>query len=61
MLSSVRLRAQRMQAQLVSAHNQLEKLVDDNSANWKQVSKQIWDFAELGYHEEKAHLSCSRN
>jgi aminobenzoyl-glutamate utilization protein B len=46
--------AQRMQAQSVSAHNQLEKLVDDNSANWKQVSKQIWDFAELGYHEEKS-------
>ena len=33
-----------MQAQSVSAHKQLEKLVDDNSANWKQVSKQIWGF-----------------
>ena len=41
-----------MQAQSVSAHNQLEKLVDDNSANWSRFRK-IWDFAELGYHEEK--------
>lgn len=36
------------------AHRQVVKLVDDNSANWKQVSKQIWGFAELGYHEEKS-------
>jgi aminobenzoyl-glutamate utilization protein B len=43
-----------MQAQSVSTHKQLEKLVDDNSASWKQVSKQIWGFAELGYHEQKS-------
>ncbi len=36
------------------AHQQLRQLIDDNSANWKQVSKQIWDFAELGYHENKS-------
>jgi aminobenzoyl-glutamate utilization protein B len=35
-------------------HKQLEKLVDDHAANWKQVSKQIWDYAELGYHENKS-------
>ena len=46
--------APRLNAQAGSAHQQVEKLVDNNSANWKQVSKQIWDFAELGYHEEKS-------
>jgi len=38
----------------VSPHKQVEKLVDDGAANWKQVSKQIWDYAELGYHETKS-------
>ena len=37
-----------------AAHQQLQKLVDANNANWKQVSKQIWDYAELGYHENKS-------
>ena len=36
------------------AHRQVAKLVEANSANWKQVSKQIWDLAELGYHENKS-------
>jgi aminobenzoyl-glutamate utilization protein B len=36
------------------AHQQVANLVEANSANWKQVSKQIWDFAELGYHENKS-------
>jgi aminobenzoyl-glutamate utilization protein B len=35
-------------------HAQLTQLVDQNAANWKQVSKQIWDYAELGYHETKS-------
>ncbi len=37
-----------------AVHKQLEQLVDDHAANWKQVSKQIWDYAELGYHENKS-------
>ena len=41
-------------AQSSDAHKQLEKLVEENSAHWKQVSKQIWNFAELGYHENKS-------
>jgi len=45
---------ERMLAQSVNTHKQLEKLVEDNSATWKGVSKQIWGFAELGYHEEKS-------
>jgi aminobenzoyl-glutamate utilization protein B len=35
-------------------HKQVETLVDKSAANWKQVSKQIWDYAELGYHEDKS-------
>lgn len=37
-----------------TAHRQVLQLVDQNAANWKQVSKQIWGFAELGYHENKS-------
>ena len=36
------------------AHAQLLKLVDQDAAHWQQVSKQIWDYAELGYHETKS-------
>jgi aminobenzoyl-glutamate utilization protein B len=36
------------------SHRQVEQLVEQNAANWKQVSKQIWDYAELGYHENKS-------
>ena len=39
---------------LASAHAQLLQLVDKDAAHWQQVSKQIWDFAELGYHETKS-------
>ncbi len=42
------------QAQSSAAHRQVEQLVDENAANWKQVSRQIWDYAELGYHEDKS-------
>ena len=37
-----------------SAHAQLLLLVDKDAAHWQQVSKQVWDFAELGYHETKS-------
>ena len=37
-----------------AAHRQVEQLVNESAANWKQVSKQIWDYAELGYHENKS-------
>jgi aminobenzoyl-glutamate utilization protein B len=40
--------------QSAGAHNQVEQFVDDEAAEWKRVSKQIWDFAELGYHENKS-------
>jgi aminobenzoyl-glutamate utilization protein B len=33
---------------------QILKLVDANATQYKQVSKEIWGFAELGYHENKS-------
>jgi hypothetical protein len=39
---------------LPGAHAQMPQLVDKDAANWQHVSKQIWDFAELGYHEAKS-------
>jgi aminobenzoyl-glutamate utilization protein B len=36
------------------AHKQVEQLVEEHAANWRQASKQIWDYAELGYHENKS-------
>jgi aminobenzoyl-glutamate utilization protein B len=37
-----------------TAHKQIIQLVDQNAANYKTVSKEIWDYAELGYHENKS-------
>jgi aminobenzoyl-glutamate utilization protein B len=37
-----------------NSHQQLEKLVDQHSAQYIETSKQIWKYAELGYHEEKS-------
>jgi aminobenzoyl-glutamate utilization protein B len=41
-------------------HKQVEALVDAHAAQWKDVSKQIWGFAELGYHEEKSSALLQR-
>ena len=38
----------------LTAHQQVLQYVDQGAANWKQVSRQIWDYAELGYHENKS-------
>ena len=37
-----------------AAHKEVAQLVDENAANFKRVSQQIWDYAELGYHEQKS-------
>ena len=37
-----------------SAQAQLLPLVVKDAAHWQQVSKQVWDFAELGDHETKS-------
>ena len=36
------------------AHKQVLANVDKNANAYKAVSKQIWDYAELGYHENKS-------
>jgi len=36
------------------AHKEVAQLVDENAANFKRVSQQIWNYAELGYHEQKS-------
>ncbi len=44
--------------QSVSAHSKEHQevltLVSDNTPEYQRVSKQIWEYAELGYHEQKS-------
>jgi aminobenzoyl-glutamate utilization protein B len=35
-------------------HKEIIALVNQHSEQYQKVSKQIWDFAELGYHEQKS-------
>jgi aminobenzoyl-glutamate utilization protein B len=35
-------------------HQQILTLLSDNAPQYQRISKQIWDFAELGYHEQKS-------
>ncbi len=37
-----------------SAHQQVEQIVNAHAAAYKDASKEIWGFAELGYHEQKS-------
>jgi aminobenzoyl-glutamate utilization protein B len=37
-----------------TAHKQVLEIVDSHAAAYKAVSKTIWDYAELGYHEDKS-------
>ena len=41
-------------AQSASAHAEIEQLVDEHRAEYVEASKEIWSYAELGYHEEKS-------
>jgi len=41
-------------------HLQILSLVGENAAEYRQVSKQIWDYAELGYHEQKSSALLQR-
>jgi len=36
------------------AHQQIQQLIDGRSAEFSRISKEIWGYAELGYHEEKS-------
>ena len=44
-----------------SPHQQIESLVDQHSAEYIQTSKAIWDYAELGFHEDKSSALLQRN
>jgi aminobenzoyl-glutamate utilization protein B len=37
-----------------ASHQQIVQLVESNAAHFSAVSKTIWDYAELGYHEQKS-------
>ena len=39
-----------------SSHQQLLTLVERHEAEYREVSKEIWDTPELGYHEKKSSL-----
>jgi aminobenzoyl-glutamate utilization protein B len=44
-----------------SAHKQIEALIDHHSAEYVQASKAIWEYAELGYHEDKSSALLQRD
>jgi len=52
--SSVLLLPNAASSQSPGAHQEIEHLVDQRSAEFTKVSKEIWGYAELGYHEEKS-------
>jgi aminobenzoyl-glutamate utilization protein B len=41
-------------------HQQVLQLVEEHSAYFSGISKTIWDYAELGYHEEKSSALLRR-
>lgn len=42
------------------AHQQILELVDQHAASFSETSKAIWQYAELGYHEEKSSALLQR-
>jgi aminobenzoyl-glutamate utilization protein B len=42
-------------------HQQIEKLVDQQAADYVKASKAIWDYAEMGYHEGKSSALLQSN
>jgi aminobenzoyl-glutamate utilization protein B len=43
------------------AHRQIEQIVKAHAAEYKDSSRKIWEFAELGYHEQKSSLLLQRD
>src|SRR5450755_360900 len=41
-------------------HQQVLQLVEEHSAHFSATSKAIWEYAELGYHEEKSSALLRR-
>ncbi|MGD0361354.1 MAG: amidohydrolase [Bryobacteraceae bacterium] len=48
-------------AQPLSPHRQVEALVDQHNAEYAQTSRAIWEYAELGYHEDKSSALLQRH
>ena len=48
-------------AQPLSPHHQIEALVDQHNAEFAQTSRAIWEYAELGYHEDKSSALLQRD
>jgi aminobenzoyl-glutamate utilization protein B len=48
-------------AQQTAPHRQLIELVDRQAAHFSATSKAIWDYAELGYQEEKSSALLQRD
>jgi aminobenzoyl-glutamate utilization protein B len=44
-----------------SPHQQIVGLVDHHSAQYVQASKAIWEYAELGYHEDRSSALLQRH
>src|SRR5438128_807176 len=44
-----------------TSHQQIRKLIDGHSSKYIQTSKAIWEYAELGYHEDKSSALLQRN
>lgn len=47
-------------AQQPAPHQQILQLVDQRAAHFAAISKNIWEFAEMGYHEEKSSALLQR-
>jgi aminobenzoyl-glutamate utilization protein B len=43
-----------------ASHQQILQIVDQHAAHFAGTSKAIWEFAELGYHEEKSSALLQR-
>ncbi len=48
-------------AQPLSPHHQIEALVNQHNAEFAQTSRAIWEYAELGYHEDKSSALLQRD
>jgi aminobenzoyl-glutamate utilization protein B len=47
-------------AQQTASHQQILEMVDQRATHFAAISKNIWEFAELGYHEEKSSALLQR-
>ena len=48
-------------AQTPAAHQQVMQLVEQHKGEFIETSKRIWEYAELGYHEDKSSAALQRD